>query len=129
MSDEDDLSDLRDASRQTSRLDEPDRGDDVDDFQDALVDVLAAIDAGEQQPVMSIRDAPLAALLNVLEDRPDERDRIGRDLERHLDRQPSEEYDRSQLVRLLARVGLQEGVPDVWADLADAQATHAKRSL
>lgn len=94
------------------------------EMPDPLADLIAdSLDTGEN--TVAFRDNRLTALLDALEERPDDmatlaerlQDALGRAPERRTD---PEDVDRSELLRLLARVGLKHGAPDVYEDLGDA---------
>lgn len=129
MTDDDNLSDLREQSRTGSRLDEDAQTDSTSAFQATVQSLLADIERGDRRKTMSIRDDSLTAFLAALEEHDDLRQRVGGELSRALGRDPADDYDRSTILRLLARVGLRESDPGMWNALAEAQAEHAKRSL
>lgn len=124
MSDEDDeLAELRAQSERGSRLEEDDSG--AVDLVDDIIDALDAIENGDQRKTIALRDQSAAALLTALMENPERSKQVGDELREALDRDVDDEYDRSEIVRLALRVGLQHASPDVVEDLQAAHQEHA----
>ena len=124
MSDEDDeLAELRAQSERGSRLEEDDSG--AVDLVDDIIDALDAIENGDQRKTIALRDQSGAALLTALMENPERLKQVGDELREALDRDVDDEYDRSEIVRLALRVGLQNASPDVVEDLQAAHQEHA----
>jgi len=124
MSDEDDeLAELRAQSERGSRLEEDDSEE--ADLVDDIVAALAAIENGDQRKTIALRDQSAAALLTALMENPERSKQVGDDLREALDRDVDEEYDRSEIVRLALRVGLQHASSGVVDDLQAAHQEHA----
>ena len=128
MSSNDDLEELRRSTERGSRLDEP-TGENETRFVDALVDALASIDQGDRPKTIALRDQPVAALLAVLSEREEDMETVGGELQRALGREPTKEYDRSEIVRLAIRVGLQEAAPEYLEQLGEASGEYARQNL
>jgi hypothetical protein len=128
MSSDDDLEELRRSTERGSRLDEPTDASESG-LVDALVDALGSIDQGDRPKTIALRDQPIAALLSVLSERDEDMQVVGGELEQAIGRAPTEEYDRSEIVRLAIRVGLQEAVPEYLEELGEASGEHAKQNL
>ncbi|MDL0119142.1 hypothetical protein PNQ29_05255 [Halobacterium salinarum] len=124
MSDEDDeIAELRAQSERGSRLEEDDSG--AVDLVDDIIDALDAIENGDQRKTIALRDQSAAALLTALMENPERSKQVGDELREALDRDVDDEYDRSEIVRLALRVGLQHASPDVVEDLQAAHQEHA----
>jgi hypothetical protein len=124
MSDEDDeLAELRAQSERGSRLEEDDSG--TSDLVGDIIDALDAIENGDQRKTIALRDQSGAALLTALMENPERLKQVGDELREALDRDVDDEYDRSEIVRLALRVGLQNASPDVVEDLQAAHQEHA----
>ena len=128
MSSNDDLEELRRSTERGSRLDEP-TDENETRFVDALVDSLASIDQGDRPKTIALRDQPVAALLAVLSEREEDMETVGGELQRALGRELTEEYDRSEIVRLAIRVGLQEAAPEYLEQLGEASGEYARQNL
>ena len=130
MSSDEELEELRRSTERGSRLDDPsEQGGEKDDLIDTLVATLASIDEGERRKTIAVRDRSIAALLIATAEREGDLQAIGADLQRSLDREPSDEYDRSQIIRLAVRVGLQEAAPEYLELLSEASGEYAKQSV
>lgn len=123
-----DLEALREQTETTDRISQEQP---TDHDAATLTDVVAALDAiseGEVGKTFAVRDASISALLLGLEAN-DELDDIAADLADALDRDAPTGVDRSEVIRLLVRVGLREAAPEYWELLEDAKVMQAKESL
>ncbi|WP_267164471.1 hypothetical protein [Halovenus salina] len=101
----------------------------TDDLEDAIVDILESIAAGDTSKTLSVRDDHLAALILGLED-AEKLDDVGATLETELDQtSDSESFDRSEIMRLAIRAGLEEAAPEVVETARDAYGRHAANSF
>lgn len=129
MSDEE-LEELRQSTERGSRLDNPsEKESEGDNLVDALVTALSSIDDGDRRKTIAVRDRSIAALLIATAEREDDLKTIGMNLQQSLDREPSEEYDRSEIIRLAIRAGLQEAAPEYLEHLAEATGEYAKQNV
>jgi len=118
MPDKDDLRDQFD--------DQPDSRAEASaaEMPDPLADIIADyLDTGEN--TVAFRDDRLTALLDALDEQPADMADLAEQLQDALGRAPErrtdpEDVDRSELLRLLARVGLKQGAPEVYEDLGKA---------
>lgn len=124
----DDLEELRKRTERGDRNDEI-RTEADSAFVDALVDALEAVDDGDRPKTVAVRDQPVAALLAALDEDDAEMTAVGNALETSLGRERSEEFDRSEIVRLAVRVGLETATPEKTEQLGDAVGRHAQRNL
>jgi len=118
MSDED-LEELKEQTQAGSRVSAAAEKESNRDLQNRIVDELEAIDNGERK-TLAIRDESLSALFSALEDDQDDMERVLEQLATELDRDV-EDSTRSELLRLAARVGLQEAAPEAWDELLEAR--------
>lgn len=126
MSD-DDLESLREQSERGSRLEEsPGKSSDL---VDDIAAVLGEIETGDRGKTIAVRDQPVAALLSVLDENPEEMTAVGQALQEALDRDLTEDFDRSEISRLAFRVGLQNAAPDFMEQLQEAHSQHLKKYL
>jgi hypothetical protein len=130
MSSDEELEELRRSTERGSRLDDPpvDKSE-GDNLVDALIAAFASIDEGEQRKTIAVRDRSIAALLIAVNERESDLQEIGADLQQSLDREPNEEYDRSEIIRLAVRVGLQEAAPEYLEQLGEASGEYAKQNV
>lgn len=124
----DDLEELRKKTERGDRNDEI-RTEADSAFVDELVDAIEAVDSGERPKTVAVRDQPVAALLAALDDDDDEMTGVGNALEEALGRDRSEEFDRSEIVRLAVRVGLETATPEKTEQLSDAVGRHAQQNI
>lgn len=118
MTNEDDLSELRNEAESGTRFDSTDPGSEGDKESEPLVELLLEkldeIEGGES-PNVTIRDRNMAALLRALEER-EELDDLGR----LLDDESATEYNKAQIGRLLFRAGLEAKAPEYLETLEEA---------
>ncbi|QZY01208.1 hypothetical protein [Halobaculum rubrum] len=92
----------------------------VDPSGDDIVAALDSIENGGKRKTIALRDQSAAALLTTLMENPERSKQVGDDLRKALNRDVDEKYDRSEIVRLALRVGLQHASPAVVEDLQTA---------
>lgn len=123
----DEVKELREQTETTSRAQQ--QPDDEPDLVASIADHLAAVENGEKENTFAVRDDAIVALLAALDDDPEQIQRVGEAFAEYLDREISEDYDRSEIVRLAIRAGLTAVVPEIYDDLADAQAQRARENV
>jgi hypothetical protein len=128
MSEDDDLQALREQTSHGDRIDEAAKEDAKRDLVEDIVDELEAIDAGDHQKTVSVWDGHVAAFIRALEDNPDELEDVGHALQRRhgLD---EGEADRSDILRLALRLGLQEAAPEKYEAVREAAQKRATEGL
>ena len=124
----DDLEELRKKTERGDRNDEI-RTEADSAFVDELVDAIEAVDSGERPKTVAVRDQPVAALLATLDEDDAEMTAVGNALEEALGRERSEGFDRSEIVRLAVRVGLETATPEQTEQLSDAVGRHAQQNI
>ncbi len=124
------LDELRDATERGDRNDES-SADAEAGLVDEIVTALEAVEAGDRPKTIAVRDQPIAALLAVLDEEGNEAAMVavGQALEDALGKEPSDSFDRSEVVRLAVRVGLQTATPEKMDELGEAIGTHAQQNL
>lgn len=130
MTDGQDLDELRAQTDRGDRLEarpEPDVADDP--FVKAIGDALRAVEAGDREKVLTVRDAEFTALLDALEADGSRKRRVGDALYGALGREADGPYTNADLLRAALRIGLREGAPGVHEQLADVVAEHARESV
>ncbi|MCD2201365.1 hypothetical protein LPA44_15955 [Halobacterium sp. KA-4] len=129
MTDDDELEQLRQQTDVGTRAQEATPSDESTDLEDAMVTLLAAVEAGETSKTLSVRDARLTALVRALEE-TGELEEVGTDLQEALDREAAPDaIDRSEVLRLAVRLGLQEAAPDLLETARDAYGRHASEQF
>lgn len=128
MSDDANLEELKAQTSQGDRIDQEADQDRQHQLVDAFVDEMEAIDAGDQQKTVSLWDGNLAAFVRGLEANPEELQAVGHSLQRRFDIDESD-VDRSEVLRLALRLGLQEAAPDQFEVLREAARKHATSDL
>lgn len=130
MTDDDGIKQLREQTDVGTRLNESTDKSDTksDDVEDAIVSMLTAVDEGEVAKTLSLRDEQLAALIHGLEE-TGQLDDVGAALRDHLNREPSTNTDRSDVLRLAIRAGLQQAAPDVVETAREAYGRHASEQF
>ncbi len=124
----DELAALRE---QTSHGDRIETAATEEDRRDLVEDILAeldAIEAGEKQKTVSVWDGHLAAFIRALEENPDRLTEVGQALQQQLDVEQGE-VDRSELLRLALRLGLQEAAPQEFEAVREAAREQATKGL
>ena len=123
-----DIEDLRAATERGDRNDEVGK-DSSQDFVDEIVAAIDDVESGDRPKTIAVRDQPIAALLAALDETEDEMSEVGHALEEALDREQSDEYDRSEIVRLAVRVGLESATSEKMEQLSDAIGEHAQKNI
>jgi hypothetical protein len=127
--DDDELEALREQTDVGTRAQSETPGEQSTDLEDAMVAVLADVEDGEVSKTLSVRDARLTALVRALET-TDELDDVGAALQKELGRDGEPEgFDRSEVLRLAVRLGLQEAAPEVLDTARDAYGKHASEQF
>lgn len=131
MTDDDDDEELRRLREQTAGGDRVDTAE-TQERQRALVaaltDALEEIDQGDRNKTVSVWDGPTAAYLGALEDDPEARAEVADGLADALD-QTVDDPERSELLRLLIRLGLRTAAPAHVNALREALREQAAESL
>jgi hypothetical protein len=128
MTDEDELRRLREQTAEGDRLDTAETQERQRALVEALVDALGEIDQGDRSKTVSVWDGPTAAYLAALDDDPEARAALADGLADALD-QPVDEPERSDLLRLLIRLGLRTAAPEHVDALREAVREQAAESL
>lgn len=127
----DDLQELKEQTDPGTRAESGADGDenDQDELEDAIVELLGDVEDGSTSKTLSVRDERLAALVRALE-QTGEIDDVGGAFNEQLGRDPnSDDVDRSELLRLAVRLGLQEAAPEVLDTARDAYARRASEQF
>jgi hypothetical protein len=111
MTDDDELRRLREQTAGGDRLDTAETQERQRELVEALVDELEKIDQDDRSKTVSVWDGPTAAYLAALDDDPEARAELADGLADALD-QPVDDPDRSELLRLLIRLGLRTAAPE-----------------
>lgn len=123
MSDEADVEELKEEFGGTSatgdRLETAATTQETADLTASILEELEAIEAGERQKTVSVWDGSLAALLGALETHDAEREALVAALRDALDA-PAGNGDRSEILRLALRLGIQEAAPEYLDAIRDA---------
>jgi hypothetical protein len=111
MTDDDELRRLREQTAGGDRLDDAGTQERQRALVESLVDALDDVDQGDRSKTVSVWDGPTAAYLAALDDEPEARADLADGLADQLD-QSVDDPDRSDLLRLLIRVGLRTAAPE-----------------
>jgi hypothetical protein len=128
-----DLDALRQRTETGSRLREDaatteETEDDVDVFKQTLIAALAERQQAGSQRTVSFWDGELAGLLDALDSDPERLRTVGVTLQEALGREPDPEaIDRSEVVQLATRLGIQEADPDLVETWREAVADAARQ--
>jgi hypothetical protein len=126
---DDELEQLRQKTDVGTRAQSPTPGEESTDLEDAVVALLADVEDGEVSKTLSVRDARLTALVRALEETGG-LDDVGAALREELGREADADgTDRSEMLRLAVRLGLQEAAPEVLDTARDAYARHASEQF
>jgi len=130
MSDTDDeLEQLREQTDVGTRAQSATPSDQSTDLEDAMVALLGDVEDGEVSKTLSVRDARLTALVRALEETGD-LDDVGAALREELGREADADgIDRSEVLRLAVRLGLQEAAPETLDTAREAYARHASEQF
>ena len=121
---------LKDETRVGGRTDGPVAGADEADPVAELVEYIIAVRDGEATQSFGAKDDQIAAYLSYLSDHPETMRAVGEAAADQLARSPSVNYEqKSGIVRLLFRLGLQEAAPEHDDQLGDAIAEYARTNL
>lgn len=122
---DDELEQLREQTDPGTRAQSSTPGGKATDLEDAMVALLGEIEDGEVSKTLSVRDDRLTALVRALEE-TDGLDGVGASLREELGRDADTDgIDRSEVLRLAVRLGLQEAAPEVLDTARDAYGKHA----
>jgi hypothetical protein len=116
---EEDLEQLKEQTTAGTRVAAAAADESNRDLRNRIVDELEAISDGERK-TLAIRDESLSALFSALEGNQEDMEQVLEQLATELDRDV-EDSTRSELLRLAARVGLQEAAPEAWDELLEAR--------
>ena len=101
-----------------------------DDPVAELVEYITAVRDGNTTQSFGAKDDQIAAYLAYLSDHPEMMRTVGEEASDQLARSPSVNHEqKSGIVRLLFRLGLQEAVPEHDEQLGDAIAEYARSNL
>jgi hypothetical protein len=101
----------------------------VTGLQHEITTALREVENGEQSKMIGFRDQSIAALLLALEKHEDDFEYIGNELKKSLDQTEQERFNRSEIIRLAVRAGLQQVAPDYYERLTAAAVEHTRKSL
>lgn len=124
----DELEELRKKTERGDRNDEESEGPETS-FVDEIVNAIDDVESGDRPKTLAVRDQPIAALLAALDDDGSKMTDVGQALEDELGREKSDEFDRSEIVRLALRVGLEDAAPEKMEQLSDAIGKHAQNNI
>jgi hypothetical protein len=126
---DEELEQLRQQTDVGTRAQSSTPGEESDDLENAMVALLADVEDGEVSKTLSVRDARLAALVRALEE-TGSIDDVGAALREELGREDDADgIDRSEMLRLAVRLGLQEAAPEILDTARDAYARHASEQF
>lgn len=122
---------LKDETRVGDRTDAtPESSSSDPDPVDELVKYIVAVRDGDTTQSFGARDDQIAAYLAYVNDNPEMMQAVGEAAAEKLDRVPNIEYEqKSGLVRLLFRLGLQEAMPEHDDQLGQAIAEYARTNM
>ena len=127
--DDEELEQLREDTELGTRAEYSTPGEEATNLEDAMVALLAEVEAGEVSKTLSVRDEHLTALVRGLEETGG-LDDVGENLREELGRGgDADGTDRSEMLRLAVRLGLQEAAPGVLDTARDASARHASEQF
>jgi hypothetical protein len=123
------LEELREQTNVGTRAESESSSDETSDLEDAIVTLLGEVQNGDVSKTLSVRDEQLTALIRGLEETDSIND-VGASLREKLGRDSATDgTDRSEILRLAVRVGLQEAAPEVVETARDANARHASEQF
>lgn len=130
--DEPDLDTLREQTDTGNRLSQDtskqSSESNVNPFEQSLRNALSERQEAGAQRTVSVWDGELAALLDALEGNPDRMESVGMALQDALGRDPNpEEIDRTGVMQLAIRSGLQNADPELVETWREAVADAARR--
>ncbi|WP_227378061.1 hypothetical protein [Haladaptatus halobius] len=128
MSDDVDLEELKQRTQVGNRNQESAKQTEKKSFREDILEALSAIENGDRQKTVSFWDGDTAALVSALENNPDVQQDVGTRLQEELGRDVDEAaIDRSEVLRLAMRAGLQRAAPDIVEIWLDAKADSVRR--
>ncbi|WP_458210743.1 hypothetical protein [Haladaptatus sp. NG-SE-30] len=128
MSEDVDLEELKQKTQVGNRNQESAKQSESKSFREDILAVLSEIENGDRQKTVSFWDGDTAALISALESNPEIQQDVGSRLQEELGREINEEaVDRSEVLRLAIRAGLQRAAPDIVETWLDAKAESARR--
>ncbi|EMA48694.1 hypothetical protein [Halococcus thailandensis] len=120
---------LKDETRIGGRTDTA-GGETTDDPVAELVEYITTVRDGDATQSFGAKDDQIAAYLAYLSDHPETMRVVGEAAADNLARSPTVNYEqKSGIVRLLFRLGLQEAMPEHDDQLGDAIAEYARTNL
>ena len=120
---------LKDETRVGGRTDAAADTNDNDPV-DELVEYITAVRDGDATQSFGAKDDQIAAYLAYLSDHPETMRAVGEAATTQLARSPNVNHEqKSGIVRLLFRLGLQEAMPEHDDQLGDAIAEYARTNL
>lgn len=122
------LDELRANTEKSNRIETEREKKEENTLTNAIINSFEEIDEGRSK-TLSLRDENIAALVYGLETHSDNLQAVGKTLRNELDRDDSGTVDRSELLRLAIRVGLQQAAPDVIEAAGDAKAQYASNQF
>jgi len=126
---DDELEELREQTDVGTRAEAETTNDETSELEDAIVTLLGEVESGDVSKTLSVRDEQLAALIRGLEETDSLAD-VGTPLKEELGRDDDKDVtDRSELLRLAVRLGLQQAAPEVVETARDANARHASEQF
>ena len=129
MTDDEELEQLREDTELGTRAEYSTPSEETTNLEDTMVALLADVEAGEVSKTLSVRDERLTALVRALEE-TDGLDDVGEALREELGREADADgTDRSEVLRLAVRLGLQKAAPGVLDTARDASARHASEQF
>jgi hypothetical protein len=127
--DDEELEQLREDTELGTRAEYSTPSEETTNLEDTMVALLADVEAGEISKTLSVRDERLTALVRALEE-TDGLDDVGEALREELGREADADgTDRSEVLRLAVRLGLQKAAPEVLDTARDASARHASEQF
>lgn len=124
------LEQLKDETRVGRRTDVSASDVSSDDPVPELVEYITAVRDGDATQSFGAKDDQIAAYLAYLSENPETMRTVGKAAAGELARAPSVNYEqKSGIVRLLFRLGLQEAMPEHDDQLGDAIAEYARMNL
>ena len=127
--DDEELEQLREDTELGTRAEYSTPSEETTNLEDTMVALLADVEAGEVSKTLSVRDERLTALVRALEETGGLED-VGEALREELGREAdADETDRSEMLRLAVRLGLQKAAPEVLDTARDASARHASEQF
>jgi hypothetical protein len=103
---------LREQTAGGDRIDEAVKQAERRQLVEAIVAALDEIDAGDRQKTVSVWDGRVSAYLAALDEQPEARAALADVLADEFDRDVAADVDRSDLIRLLLRLGIRSAAPD-----------------